>query len=86
MGDLPEAIDNLDLIDTMYTWGKSAVHAEDLVIDDDGQRQEIKHVGEVVPDIGVAVFAAAFGVEPVRLRNAARFVISADEMDAVRVP
>jgi hypothetical protein len=39
----------------------------------------------VVPDVGVAVFAAAFGVEAVGLRDAAGLVVAADEVNSVRV-
>lgn len=82
---LPEPIDNLDLINRVYTRAQPAVHAEDLVVDDDGEGEVVEHVCEVVPDVGVAVFARAFGVEAVGLRYAARFVVAADEVDAVWV-
>lgn len=39
--------------------------AEDLIVDDDGERKEVEHVGEIVPDVRIAVFAIAFGVESV---------------------
>lgn len=61
------------------------MHAEDLVVDDDGERQVVEHVGEVVPHIRVAVLAATLGVEAVGLRHTTRFVVAADEMHAVRV-
>lgn len=41
------------------------MHAEDLVIDDDTQSEEIKHIGEIMPDIGIAIFSSAFRVETV---------------------
>lgn len=61
------------------------MHTEDLVVDDDAEGEEVEHVGEVVPDVGVAVFASAFGVEAVGLGDAAGFVVAADEVHAVRV-
>lgn len=85
VGDLAEAVDDLDLVDGVDAGRQAAVHAEDLVVDDDRERQEVEHVGEVVPHVGVAVLARAFGVEAVRLRHAARLVIAADEVDAVRI-
>ena len=54
------------------------MHAEDLVIDHDGQREEVEHVREVVPDVGVAVLAVAFGVEAVGLGYASGLVVAAD--------
>lgn len=59
--------------------------AEDLVVDDDAEGEEVEHVREVVPDVGVAVFAIAFGVEAVGLGDATRFVVAADQVYAVGV-
>lgn len=35
----------------------TSVYAEDLVVDDDAQRQKVKHVREIMPYVGIAVFA-----------------------------
>lgn len=80
MWDLSEAIDNFDLVDAVDAWGQAAVDAEYLVVDDDGERQEVEHVREVVPDVGVAVFARALGVEAIGLGYAAGFVVAANEV------
>jgi len=61
------------------------VHAEDLVVDHDAQGEEVEHVGEVVPDIGVAVFSCTLSIEPVRLGNAAGFMVPTDKMDTLGV-
>ena len=58
------------------------MYAEDGVVDDHAEREEIEQVGKVVPHRGIAIFAAAFGVEAVGLRDASGFVISADEVHA----
>lgn len=50
--------------------------AEDLVINDDAQCQEVEHVCEVVPDIGVSIFTRTLGIEPVRLCYAPRFMVT----------
>ena len=59
--------------------------AEYLVVDDHAQRKKIEHVGEVVPDIGIAVFSCTLRVKSVRLSNAARLMVAADEMNAMGV-
>ena len=41
--------------------------AEDLVVNDDGECEEVEHVREVCPHVRGAVLAHALGVEPVRL-------------------
>jgi hypothetical protein len=50
--------------------GRTSVDAEDLVVDDHAECQKVKHIGEVMPDVGVAVLARAFRVKAVRLRHA----------------
>ena len=84
--DLPEPVDDFDLVDRVDRGGQAPVHAEDLVVDHHRQRQEGEHVGEVVPHVGVAVLARALRVEPVRLRHAARLVVAADQVHPVRIP
>lgn len=85
MWDLPEPVDDLDLVDAVDARRQAPVHAEDLVVDHHGEREEVEHVREVVPDVGVAVLARALGVEAVGLRDAAGFVVAADQVDAVGV-
>ena len=75
---LPEPIDDFDLIDTVYAWTQPAMHAENLVVDHDGKGEEIEHVGEVMPDIGVAIFAVAFGIKAIGLCYPARLVVAPD--------
>lgn len=79
---LPEAVDDLDLVDGVYAGAQAAMNAEDLVVDDDRQREKVEHVREIMPYVRVAVFARTLGVEAVRLCDASRFVVTANEMDA----
>ena len=57
-----------------------------LVVDEGREGQEVEQVGEVLPDVGVAVLAQALVVEAVHLGDLARLVVAADERHAVRVP
>ena len=63
----------------------TSMHAENLIINDHAQREEVEHIGKVVPHIGVPVLPRALGVESIRLRNSSRLVVSADQMHAVGV-
>lgn len=51
---------------------------KNLVIYHDTECQKVKHVGKVVPDIGVTVLARALGIEAIGLGDAARLVIASD--------
>ena len=63
-----------------------AVKAEDRVVDRRRQRQEVKEVGEVLPDVGVAVLAQALVVEAVDLGDLRRLVVASQDRHAVPVP
>lgn len=47
----------------------TAVYAEYFVVDDDRQREEIKHIGEVCPHAWGAVFSMTFRVETICLAS-----------------
>lgn len=83
--DFSEAVDDLDLIDTMDARRQTAVDAEDLVVDDAGEGEVVEHVGEVMPDGGVAVLATTFGIEAVGLSDSSGLVVAADEMNAMGI-
>ena len=83
--DFPESIDDFYLVDAMYAWAQSSVYTKNLVVDDHTEGKKVEHVGEIVPDVGVAVLAIALGIETVRLGDAPRFMVAPDEMDALRI-
>ena len=47
------------------------MEAEYLIIDESGKREVVKEVGEVFPDVGIAILAQAFIVKPIDLCNLA---------------
>jgi len=61
------------------------MYAENLVVDHDAQRQVIEHIGEIVPNISIAVLPSALSVKAVGLGYTPRFVVAADEVYSVRV-
>ena len=58
---------------------------EYLVVDDNTQGKEIKHIREVVPDISVAIFSGTLGVETIRLCDSTGLVVSSNQMNALGV-
>ena len=62
---LPESVDDLDLINAVYARAQATMHTKDLIVDDHAQGKEVEHVCKVMPDIGIAIFAIALGVEAV---------------------
>jgi len=61
------------------------MNAEYLIVDDHTQGKEVEHVGEIMPDIGIAVLSCAFGVKSIRLSNATRLMVAANEVNAMGV-
>lgn len=70
MGDLPISVDDFDLVDRVDGRRQASVDAKDLVVDDYTESQEVEHVGEIMPDVGVAVFSGALCVKAVGLGDA----------------
>jgi len=62
------------------------MNAENLIINDDGKRHEIKHVCKNLPHLGRMILSHTLGVKAITLSDAARFVVAPDEMHAIRVP
>lgn len=58
---------------------------EDLVVDQGGQRKVVEEVGEVLPDVCVAVFSKALVVEAIDLGDLAGFVVSSENGYALGV-
>lgn len=56
---------------------------EYFVFDDCCQRQEIKQVSQIFPDIGIAILTNALIVESIHLSDLSTFMISAQNSDAV---
>ena len=61
------------------------MQTEDLVLDEGGKGKVVEEVGEVFPDIGIAVFSQAFVVETVHLCDLAGLVVSAEDGDTLGV-
>lgn len=62
------------------------MQTENLVVDEGSQGQVVEKIGEEFPNVCVAVFAQAFVIEAVDLCYLARFVISPEDGDALRIP
>jgi hypothetical protein len=73
------SIQRTDVVQGINTGRKTTVEAEDLVFDEGGQRKEVEKVGEVFPDVCVAVLAQALVVEAVYLGNLAGFVVATED-------
>ena len=83
MGHLLDAVELADLVESVNRGGKTAMQAENGVVDDSGEGQVVKKLGEVDPDIRVAVLAKAFVVEAVHLGDLAHLVISTEDGQSV---
>lgn len=59
--------------------------AEDLILNESGKRKEIEEVGEIFPDVSVAVFSEAFIIKSIDLCNLAGLVISSKDGDTLGV-
>lgn len=47
------------------------MEAEDLIIDEGSKREVVEEIGEVLPDVGIAIFAKTFVIETIYLGDLA---------------
>ncbi len=62
-------IQRTDVVQGINAGRKTAVEAEDLVVDEGGKGEVVEEVGKVLPDIRVAIFPETLVVETVYLGN-----------------
>lgn len=79
------AIESPNVIEGIDAWGETTVKAEDLIIDQSGQGKVIEEIGEIFPNVGIAVFSETLVIETVHLGDLTRFMISSEDSDSARV-
>ena len=62
------------------------MQAKDLVLDKCRQGQVVEQVGEELPHVGVAVFAQAFVVKAVHLRDLTGLMVAPEDCNALGIP
>ena len=67
MGNFLESLKGADVVECFDAGGQSSMQAEELVLNDCGEWNEIEKFSQTLPDVGVAVLAAALIVEAVNL-------------------
>ena len=79
------AVNCLDLIERVETRRQTSVYAENFVVDDGCQGQEVEYLCTVPPNVHRAVFAEALVVESIHLSYLSAFVVASDQCDPVLV-
>ena len=65
MWRLLHAVKLANLVEGVDAGRETTVKAEDRVLNDSSQRKEVKKLGELLPDIGVAVLSQALIIEAI---------------------
>lgn len=80
-----DPIEGPNIVESVDRGTQTTVKAENLVFDKSGEGEVVKEIGEIFPDIGVAVFAQTFVVKSIDLCNLAGFVVSTENSDTLGV-
>ncbi len=82
MRNFLNSVEGTDIVECVNAGRKPTVQAEDLIVDQGGEREVIEEVGEVFPNVRIAVFSQAFVVEAVDLGDLSGFVVSTEDGDS----
>lgn len=85
MRHLLNSVKRSNVVECIDTWGKTAVQAEDLVIDQCRQREVVEEIGEVLPHVRISVFSETLVVEAVDLSDLSGLMVSSEDGDARRI-
>jgi|PersoiStandDraft_1058852.scaffolds.fasta_scaffold91879_1 hypothetical protein len=85
MWDLNYSINIANFIKGIQTWGKAAMESKDLIFDDCCEGKIVEEISKELPDISVAVFAHAFIVKAIHLRDLPALVIASQNRKSVFV-
>mmetsp|Transcript_36448 Transcript_36448/g.35301 ORF Transcript_36448/g.35301 Transcript_36448/m.35301 type:complete len:236 (+) Transcript_36448:293-1000(+) len=85
MGDLLEPLDLLDVLYVLEGGGEAGMDAEDGVVDDGGDGEEVEQVREVLPHRRRPILPLAFRVEAVDLGDLSGFVVASEQSDPLGV-
>lgn len=85
VGHLLYPVQRANVVERVNAGGETTVQTEDLAVDEGGEGKVVKEVGEVLPDIGVAVLAQALVVEAVDLGDLAGLVVATQDGDALGI-
>jgi hypothetical protein len=85
MRNFLDPVQRTNVVQSIDGGTQTAVQAEDLVLDESGERKVVEKIGKVFPDIGIAVFAQALVIKPIHLCDLAGLVVSSEDGDSLGV-
>lgn len=85
MRNFLNSIKGSNIVECVDAWGETSVEAEDLVVDESGERKIIEKIRKVLPHVCVAVLSEAFIVEAVHLGDLTRLVVATKDGDPLWV-
>ncbi len=80
-----DTVKSSDVVKCVYAWRETSVEAEDLVVDKGSEGKVVEKICEILPYVRVAILSKTFVIKAVDLGDLARFVISTENRDALRI-
>lgn len=78
-------IKGADVIEGIDARRKTTMQAEDLIVDQCSKGKVIEQIGEIFPDVGVAILSKTFIIETIYLGDLTGFVVASEDGDALGI-
>lgn len=60
MGHFLDAVKRANVVQSINAGRQASVETEDLVVDESSEREVVEEIGEVLPDVGIAILPVVF--------------------------
>jgi len=82
---LLDPVQTSDVVQRVDARAEAAMKTEDLVLNEGGKGEVVEEVGEIFPNVRIAIFTQAFVIEAIDLCDLTRLMVSSENGDALWV-
>ena len=86
MRNFLNSLNRFDIVYLMQCWTQATMHTENFIVNNGSDRKIIKNISEHLPHLWISIFALAFSIKAINLRNLSCFMVASQKTDSRWVP